>query len=48
MEPMRKENVERQDTEADALHRILKEISDDARALKNDYLDDTVVPEGGE
>lgn len=28
--------------------RLLLEISDDARRLKDRYLDDTVVPEGGE
>lgn len=48
MEPMPKQDAERQDHEADGTRRILKDIADDARALKNKYLDDTIVPEGGE
>ncbi len=48
MEPMRKEELERQDTELDGTRRILKDIAEDARVLKNRYLDDTIVPEGGE
>ena len=43
MEPIRKKDVER---EADV--DVLKDIADDARQLKDRYLDDTIVPEGGE
>lgn len=43
MEPIRKKDVE-QEPEAD----VLREIAEDARALKDRYLDDTIVPEGGE
>jgi hypothetical protein len=48
MEPMRKEDVERQDTQHEQTKGVLQDIAADARALKNNYLDDTIVPEGGE
>jgi hypothetical protein len=49
MEPIRKEDVEREhDTEPDDIRRVLQNIAADARALKHRYLDDTIVPEGGE
>lgn len=50
MEPIRREEVEQPPPEAerDGTRRVLREISEDARALKNKYLDDTLVPEGGE
>lgn len=49
MEPIRKEDVERKrDAESDNTRRVLRNIADDARALKHRYLDDTIVPEGGE
>ena len=43
MEPIRKK-----DSESDRAADVLQEIADDARQLKDRYLDDTVVPEGGE
>ena len=49
MEPIRKEDVERKrDPEPDSMRRVLRDIAADARALKDRYLDDTMVPEGGE
>ncbi len=49
MEPILKEDVERKrDAESDNTRRVLQNIADDARALKHRYLDDTIVPEGGE
>lgn len=49
MEPIRREKVERQpEVEPDDTQRVLQEIAEDARTLKSKYLDDTVVPEGGE
>ena len=49
MEPIRKEDVERKrDAEPDSTRRVLLNIAADARALKGRYLDDTIVPEGGE
>jgi len=49
MEPIRKEDVEqRRELEPDSMRRVLQDIADDARALKDRYLDDTIVPEGGE
>lgn len=49
MEPIRREDVDRQpEVEPDDTKSVLREIAEDARALKNKYLDDTVVPEGGE
>lgn len=48
MEPMRKVELERDDAEPDVASSVLQAIADDARALKNTYLDDTIVPEGGE
>ena len=49
MEPIRQEDVERRrDAEPDRTRRVLRDIAADARALKDRYLDDTIVPEGGE
>lgn len=49
MEPILKEDVQRKrDAEPDNTLRVLRNIADDARALKHRYLDDTIVPEGGE
>ena len=48
MEPMRIDEIERHDVEPDGTDSVLQNIADDARALKNKYLDDTIVPEGGE
>ena len=49
MELILKEDVERKrDAESDNTRRVLQNIADDARALKHRYLDDTIVPEGGE
>lgn len=46
MEPIRKEDVERTYDAPESS--VLQEIADDARSLKDRYLDDTIVPEGGE
>lgn len=46
MEPIRKEDAER--TLDAPENDVLQEIADDARALKDRYLDETIVPEGGE
>jgi hypothetical protein len=43
MEPIRKKDVE-PEHDAD----VLQDIAADARALKDRYLEETVVPEGGE
>ena len=43
MEPIRKQDVEREH-DAD----VLEDIAADARRLKDRYLDETIVPEGGE
>ena len=49
MESIRKENTERKrDADFDLTERVLNDIAEDARALKDRYLHDTVVPEGGE
>ena len=49
MESIRKEDVERKrDAEPDSMRRVLRDIAADARALKDRYLDDMTVPEGGE
>ena len=49
MEPIREKDVERKrDPEPDRMRRVLRNIAADARALKDRYLDDTIVPEGGE
>jgi len=49
MEPIRKEDVEREPDSFDAPEsNVLRDIAADARALKDRYLDDTIVPEGGE
>lgn len=48
MKPMRRDELERDDVEPDGTSRVLQDIADDARAWKHEYLDDTIVPEGGE
>lgn len=46
MEPIRKEDFERKHDTPES--NVLEDIADDARSLKDRYLDDTIVPEGGE
>ena len=49
MEPILEKDVDRRrDAEPDRIRRVLRDIAADARALKDRYLDDTIVPEGGE
>ncbi len=48
MESLRKEQTERPDEERDRTGRVLLEIAEDARALKDRYPSETLVPEGGE
>ena len=48
MEPVRKEDLEREIELEPATQKVLSEIAADARALKDRYLKDTIVPEGGE
>ena len=46
--PSTSEPQTRQEPEVERLERALREIRSDARARSPRYLDDTVVPEGGE
>lgn len=46
MEPIRKP-VDTE-PEPDDNRQVLQNIAEDARALKDRYLEDTIVPEGGE
>ena len=49
MEPIRKQDIlDKQDRDIDRADRVLLEIADDARKLKDRYLSETIVPEGGE
>ena len=48
-EPIRNiEIAEKHDAREDVAGRILLEIAEDARTLKDRYLSETLVPEGGE
>ena len=46
MEPVTKR--ERRDVPESDADAVIREIHDDARSLSDRYLDETVVPEGGE
>ena len=49
MEPIRKEKIEKKhDADADDARRVLSDIAKDARALRERYPSETIVPEGGE
>ncbi len=46
MEPIREFEIEEE--REDSTQRVLLEIAKDARTLKDRYLSETIVPEGGE
>ncbi|GEM_PF-4152935 len=49
MEPIRDFEIQEEHVEhEDSTQRILLEIAKDARSLKDRYLSETIVPEGGE
>ena len=49
MEPIRKEEIDKKyDADVDNARRVLLEIAEDARGLKDRYPSETIVPEGGE
>ena len=49
MELIRRKDVEwKRDVEPDCVRRVLQDIAADALSLKDRYLADTIVPEGGE
>ena len=49
MEPILEFEIEEEnDAREDSAQRILLEIAKDARTLKDHYLSETIVPEGGE
>ena len=49
MEPILEFEIEEEhDAREDSTQRILLEIAKDARTLKDRYLSETIVPEGGE
>jgi len=49
MEPLRKKKIEnKHDADLDSAQRVLLEIAEDARGLKDRYPSETIVPEGGE
>lgn len=47
MQVLRKEEV-RREADVEPLEAIIDEVADDAAPLQNNYLRETVVPEGGE
>lgn len=48
MESIRESKIEEHDEREDITQRVLLEIAKDARNLKDRYLSETIVPEGGE